>query len=65
MLLLVMNAEREDRFDLGEKFFVGFGKEIVDVGIDRGTIAMRFFNRRPLDQSAQIAAVHIARGIII
>ena len=47
MLLLVVNAERKDRLDRGEKFFVGFGKEIVDVGIDRGTIAMRFFNRRP------------------
>ena len=65
MLLLVMNAEREEWFDLGEKFFVGFGKEIVDVEIDRGTIAMRFFNRRPRDQSAQIAAVHVTRGIVI
>ena len=47
MLLLVVNAERNDRFDLGEKFFVGCGKEIVDVGVDRGTIAMGFFNRWP------------------
>src|ERR1700693_1258015 len=47
MLLLVMSAEREDRLDLGEKFFVDFGKEIVNVGIDRGTIAMGFFNRWP------------------
>src|ERR1700730_18784894 len=39
MLLLVMNAEDEERLDFCENFFARVRNEIVDVGIDRGTVA--------------------------
>ena len=65
MLLLVMKAKRHDRLDFIEKFFVGVGKEIVDVGVNRGAKAIRLFHGRPRDQAAQIATVHVACGVVI
>src|SRR5580700_8481871 len=65
MLLLVMNPENEDWFDFIEKFVVRVPKEIFDVRIDRSTISTRVFDGGPRDQTAQVAPVHVAGGIVV
>ena len=40
MLLLMMKAENEDRFDFIEQLFVRVGKQIVDMRIDRCAITL-------------------------
>src|SRR4029077_11834957 len=42
MLLLMMPAEDENRFDVIEQFPIGIGKQILDVRIDRSAIALGF-----------------------
>src|ERR1700756_6057898 len=41
MLLLMMKTENEYRFDLAEQLFVGPGKPIVHMRIDRRAVALR------------------------
>ena len=65
MLLLVMNAENQDRFDFIQKLFVGLGNEIVDMFINGRTITMGFVNCRARDQSAQVAPMHVAGGVVV
>src|SRR5438876_12031113 len=42
MLLLMMPAEDENRFDVIEQFLIGIGKQILDMRIDRSAITLRF-----------------------
>src|SRR5260370_10790357 len=65
VLLLMMDAENKNRFNLIEKFFVSIGKKIGDVRIDRRAIASRFFYGGARDQTPQIAPVHVTGPIII
>jgi len=65
VLLLMMNAENQNRFNLIEKLFVSIGKKIGDVRIDRRAIAPRFFYGGARDQTPQIAPVHVTGRIII
>src|ERR1700724_930597 len=65
MLLLVMNAERNERLKFRQGFFISIRQEIVDVRIDRRTILFRLIDGRSRDQAAQVAPMHIAGGIVI
>ncbi len=65
MLLLMMQADRENRLDLIEQLFVGAFEQFLNVGIDRAPKAISFRHRRPRDESSQIAPVHVARSVII
>src|ERR1017187_4023679 len=65
VLLLVMNPENNDWFYFIEKFVLRVGKEIFDVRIDRSTISPRVFDGGSRDQAAQVAPVHVARGIVV
>src|SRR5436309_14657009 len=65
MLLLMMNAENQNGFNVVEKFFVSIRKEVVNVRIDRRAIALRFPDCRPRDLAAQVASVHITGGVIV
>ena len=47
MLLFVMSAQNKNCFDFVEQFFVGIRKEVVNVQVDRGAIALRFLDCRP------------------
>ena len=49
MLLLVMRAENQKGLDFIDKVFVGIGKQIVNVRIDRGAIAPCFPDCRARD----------------
>src|SRR6266478_2031677 len=42
MLLLMMPAQDENRFDVIEQFLIGIEKQILDVRIDRSAIALGF-----------------------
>ncbi len=65
MLLLVVNAERNERLKFREGFFISIRQKIVDVRIDRRTILFRLIDGRSRDQAAQVAPMHIAGGIVI
>src|SRR2546430_8704380 len=60
MLLLVINSENQNRLDLIAKLLVRSGKKVIDVGVDSGTVAVRFVNSRPRDQPPQVASMHVA-----
>ena len=51
MLLLVMQADRENRLDLLEQLVVGAFEQLLNVGIDRAPEAIGFRYRRPGDQT--------------
>src|SRR6266487_1932215 len=65
MLLLMMNSENENRFDFIEQLFVCAGQQIVDMRIDRCAITLCFPHCRTRDQSAQVAPVHVAGGVVV
>src|SRR5207249_476976 len=65
MLLFVMNSERKDRFDLTKQSLVGTGNKSVDVRINGSAIFFRFVHRRTRDESAQVASMHRAGGVVI
>src|SRR6202045_1909804 len=65
VLLLVMNAENDDRLEFCEKFLVHARQKIIDVLVDRRAIAMCFLDGRSRDQPAQIAPMHVPRGVVI
>src|SRR6266540_3354115 len=49
MLLLVMKPENQNWLDFIDKVFVGIGKQIVHVRVDRRAIALCFLHRRARD----------------
>src|SRR5580765_8199754 len=65
MLLLMVHAENEERFELVQQTAVRAGEEIVDMRIDGSAIAMRFLDGGPGDEAAEIAPVHVAGGVVI
>src|SRR5881397_2539042 len=68
MLLLMMPAEDENRFDVIEQFLIGIGKQILDMRIDRSAITLRFPYRwaRPAWISfAQVAPVHVTGRVVV
>ena len=65
VLLLVMQAERDDRFELLEQGIVGILDQLDDTLIDRFSKAIRFGHSWARDQSAKVAPVHIAGGVVV
>ena len=65
VLLLVMHADCEDRLDFLEQFVVRAFEQFLNVCVDRLPEAKGFGHRRTRDQTAQIAPVHVARGIVV
>src|SRR6202162_6207401 len=65
MLLLVMNSEGQDRFDLAKQLLVGIGNQISDICMNGCPESFCFFNGWSRDQSTQIAAMHRAGGVVV
>ena len=65
VLLLVMKTEREDRIDLGEEGVIRSFEQLYHALIDRFPEAIGLGHGGPRDQSAQIAPVHVARGVVV
>src|SRR5712691_62301 len=65
MLLFMMNAQNKDRLDFVQQLFVSIGKEIINMRIDGCAVALCFLHCWAGDQSAQIASMHIASGIVV
>src|SRR4029077_14123208 len=45
MLLFMMNTENKDRLDFIQYLLFSIAKQVVDVGIDRCAVALRFSHR--------------------
>jgi len=65
MLLFVMKAEREDRFDFREESVVRLFEQPRHALIDRFTKSVGLRHGRPRNQSAEIAPMHVAGGVVI
>src|SRR5205823_11422900 len=65
VLLLVMQAEGEDRFQLLEQGVVSVIDQLHDALIDRFSKAVCFGHGWARDQSAKIASVHVTSGVVV
>ena len=65
MLLFMINAQNNDWLDFIQQFLTSVGKQIVDVRIDGCAITLCFLHRWARNQSAQIAPMHIASGVVV
>ena len=65
VLLFVMQADREDRLDFIEQFVIRAFQQFLNVCVDRLPEAISFRDRRTRDQPAEIAPMHVARGIVV
>ena len=65
MLLLVMNAECYCLFESAPDFLARALQQLGDVLVDRLPVATRVGDRRPGNQSAEIAAMHVASGVVV
>src|SRR3954469_8169425 len=65
MLLLMMDAEYQNRLEFCEQVIVCAREQRVDVGIDRSTIASCLVHGRPRNEPPQGPPVHVARGVVV
>src|SRR5437867_9136031 len=65
MLLLVVDAKGQNRFDLAKQFLVRVGNELVDVRVDRRAVPFRLINGGTRDQPSKIAPMHRAGGVVV
>src|SRR5947209_2505929 len=65
VLLLVMKTKRQNRLDLGEERFVRVLDQLGHTRVDRVAEAISVRDRRPRDQPAQVAPMHVAGGVVI
>ena len=63
MLLLVMKTENEHGLDLRQRIVIRIGNEIDDAIIDVLAVTKSFFDRRPRDQAAQVAPMHVPAAL--
>ena len=65
VLLFVVKADCEDGLQFIEQFVVRAFQQLLNVRVDRLPEAIRFGDRRTRDQPAEVAPVHVARGIVV
>src|SRR5947199_10675692 len=65
MLLFMMNAQNKNRLDFIQQLLITAGKQLIDMRINRCTVALSFVHCWARDQRAQIAPRHIASGPVV
>src|SRR5436309_2744791 len=65
MLLLVVNAEGDNRLDFAQQRRIGRAEQIVHRFVDCGAVTARLRDRRSGDQAALVASMHRTGGDII
>ena len=65
VLLFVVQADCEDRLHFIEQFVIRAFQQFLNVRVDRLPEAIGFGDRRTRDQPAEVAPVHVARGIVV
>ncbi len=60
-----MEPEGEDRLDLRQECVIGFFEQLDDAIVDRFPETVGLGHGWPRDQPAQVAPVHVARGVVV